>query len=118
MTTHFPERNLKQKAVYWGDPQNDGFGKFTFGAEPIEIDCRYEMETKVVKNSSGVDVTSSVTVHVNQDLEEEGMLYLGLLDDLTDDQLANPYESDALQIISFAKSPTMKGTRFLRVAYL
>ena len=41
------ERQYKQDAVYWGNPQSDGSGGYTFD-DPVEIKCRWEDIKQVV----------------------------------------------------------------------
>jgi hypothetical protein len=120
-------RSLKQTAVYWGTPVNDGEGGFTF-ADPIEIACRWENINQVVTDSKGNEITSRAVVFVLQDLDEEGMLYLGTLEDLYDSldlessagSLPNPMTIEGAWIIKrFQKTPSLGSTTdFLRKAYL
>jgi len=37
----FPNNNLFQKAVYWGNPSSNEYGKNVFDA-PIQLDVRWE----------------------------------------------------------------------------
>ena len=40
------KRFCVETAVYWGNPQNDGYGGFTFDT-PVEIKCRWEEKSEV-----------------------------------------------------------------------
>ena len=114
ITTKF----LKQTAVYWGAPVNDGYGQFTF-ADPIEIPCRWSDSIQVVSDGKGNDVVCKSAVMVDRDLEELGMLYLGTLDDLDSAEEGDPVSIDhCYQIKRFDKIPTIKARSWLRVAYL
>lgn len=114
----FPAKNLKQTAVYWGTPTDDGYGTFSY-ADPVEINCRWEDQIEVIKDSTGAEVVSHSTVYVGQDLDDQGMLYLGELDDLDSSEEANPKTIfDAYRILKFDKIPNIKGTVFERTAYL
>ncbi|MFA5655954.1 MAG: hypothetical protein WDA37_04350 [Dysgonamonadaceae bacterium] len=115
----FIQKVCVQTAVYWGSPTNDGFGGFTF-AEPIEIPVRWEDKTQIVATMDGQEVTSDTEVLVTIDLEYNGYLYLGLLEDLTDDEQENPMlVSGAKPIISISKIPMIKSTtEFVRKVYL
>lgn len=108
-----------QTAVYWGSPQADGFGGFTF-ADPVEIPCRWEDKTQIVANMDGQETTSDTEVLVTQDLDYNGYLFLGTLTDLDSDQFDNPMlVSGAKPIISKSKIPMIKSTdEFVRKVYL
>ena len=123
-------RNCKQTAVYWGAPVNDGYGGFTF-ATPVELTpptngVRWEEMHQVVTDAKGVELTSRALVFLLQDVDEEGYLYLGTLDDLYD--LAGESSGSAINdptaivgtyiIKRFQKTPNMKGDGYLRKAYL
>jgi hypothetical protein len=112
-----------QTAVYWGNPVSDHHGGFTFDA-PIELTppdngVRWEKVEQLISDKDGSEITSRGTVYCLQDLDEEGMLYLGTLDDIDSDQAENPKSiEDAYYIKRFQKTPDLKGTGFLRKAFL
>jgi len=116
-----------QVCVYWGSPQNDGEGGFTFD-EPIELFCRWEAMDQIVSDKKGNTITSRAVVYVNQDLVEEGMLFLGTLDDLYDTyntdnsagDIPHPKSIDNAYFIKrFQKTPSLGSTSdYLRKAYL
>jgi hypothetical protein len=75
-----------QTAVYWGNPQNDGYGGHTYDT-PIEIKCRWEDKNEVDFGwfSSGFPGNirlSKSSLLVTQDLQEKGYLWLGTLQQL------------------------------------
>lgn len=118
-------RNCTDTAVYWGSPVNDINNHKTF-ADAIEIPCRWEEMGQVVTDSKGVEFTSRALVFVLQDLDEEGYLYKGTLDDLYDSAESSAGAIDdpaaiegAFIIKRFAKTPALGSTtEFLRKAYL
>jgi len=114
---HFTERNLHQTAIYWGAPINNGYGGFTW-EEPEEIECRWEDSTKVILTAKGEEETSHAEVQVKQDVDENGMLFLGSLDDLDSDQIDDPVGAGAHRILRFDKVPTIDGLHFYRKVYL
>jgi hypothetical protein len=64
-------------------------------------------------------------VFVNQDIDEEGYLYLGTLDELYDSAessagaIDDPKQIEGTYIIKrFQKTPSLDGTSYLRKAYL
>lgn len=113
------ERQYKQDAVYWGNPQSDGEGGFTFD-DPVEIKCRWEEIKQTMIDKKGTEMLSRAVVFVKQDLDEEGILYLGTLDDLTSAEEIEPKDVENAFIIKrFAKVPSLLvPTEFLRTAYL
>lgn len=117
--TSFPSRNLNQKAVYWGSPTPNGSGGFTW-ADPVEIDCRWVASNEQIFSGNGDQIISRARVTVNQDLDEQGVLFLGEIAELTIAQKANPKTlSSAFSIKKFDKVPTIsKPIRFSRKAFL
>jgi hypothetical protein len=115
ITTKF----LKQTAVYWGAPVSNGYGAFSYEDGPVEIACRWTDSTQVVTDSKGNSIVCKSVVMVGQDLEEQGMLYLGTIADLGADRGDNPETiTGTWRIMRFDKIPTIKGKTFLRVAYI
>jgi len=117
-------RNCNDVAVYWSVTGDDGYGKKIF-AEPYEIACRWEEMQQVIVDDKGNQLTSRAVVYTLQDVDEEGMLYHGLLEDLYDNgesegDISNPMEIDSAYIIKrFRKVPSLHSTsEFLRTAYL
>jgi hypothetical protein len=117
-------RYCTQKAVYWGNPQEDGYGSITYDA-PIEIECRWEDIQQIMGTVAGNaiigfnDMSRSI-VYVTQDLHRDGMLYLGPLIDLDSDQEEHPKSVNGAFIIKrFERIPSLLDpTDILRIAYL
>ena len=82
--TSFIKKVTPQTAVYWANPQPDGFGKYTYDA-PVEILVRWDDISKVISDNQGREITSNATILLNQDVDEQGYLYLGSLADLDSD---------------------------------
>jgi hypothetical protein len=76
--------------------------------------------SQLVADNKGDAITSRACVYVKEDLDEEGMLYLGTLDDLNSDTELDPKSVDGAYFIKrFEKSPVLGSTtEFLRKAYL
>lgn len=105
-----------QTAVYWGNPQPDGFGKISYN-DPVEIKVRWDEKTQFVRDDKGKEITSKAEVIVLQDLEVDGLLYLGEIADLNSS--GDPPVSEAWKIIRSDKSPTFGKTNvFVRTVYL
>ena len=78
-----------QTAVYWSAPSPNGFGEMQF-ASPVEIKCRWDDTTEIITNKHGAVVNSRATLLVTQQLDENGYLFLGSLEDLSAEQKENP----------------------------
>lgn len=110
-----------QTAVYWGTPVKDGEGGFTF-ADAVEIKCHWEDVKEVLTRAGdkqGQELISKTRVYLTQDVEEQGYLYLGELDDL-DSDTSDPRSIDGAHVIvKFNKTAAIRSTSdFLRKAYL
>lgn len=117
-------RMCKQAAVYWGSPQVDGYGGYIFAA-PVEIMCRWEEKSQLIRLDDGNEISSRAIVYVLQDMDLEGYLYLGTLDSLYDNTessagaLSDPRESGAYTIKKIEKSPVLGSTtEFYRKVWL
>lgn len=108
---------LKQKAVYWSSPIPDGFGGFSYIA-PIEINVRWEDRTEQYVDMSGQQALSNAIVYADRDFSIGCYIMLGTLLDVTDPGLDPQKTTGALRIMMVAKSPNIKGTQFLRKAWL
>jgi len=108
-----------QTAVYWGGPENDGYGGFTWD-EPVEIDVRWDEVSELVTDAKGQEVVSKAKVIVAQDVDLNGILFLGELTDLDSDQEGDPLTVDgAYPIIRVDKIPAPLSTDdFFRMVYL
>jgi hypothetical protein len=108
-----------QDAVYWGNPKEDGYGGKTFDA-PIDIKCRWQDIVQLLGTPDKESVISRATVVVLQDLEEDGLLWLGTLANLTVQQQNDPRTIEDICIVKrFSKLPAIRSTTvFLRKVYL
>lgn len=115
----FLKKVCVQTAVYWGQPQEDGFGGKVH-ATPREIKCRWSIETTIIKTGDGKETISDSGILVLEDLSEQGLLYLGFLTDLTPVQKKNPLSIPEIkEIKAFDKIPMIKSTKvFVRKVYL
>jgi hypothetical protein len=105
--------------VYWGSPTPDGRGGMNF-SDPVEIQCRWQSSSKVVRDAKGNQIVCVAEVLVADDLAEQGKLYLGTMDDLDSDELDDPrLIIHAYSIQRFEKIPMFKSAdTFVRKAYL
>lgn len=117
------ERLCTQTAVYWGTPVNDGYGGRTY-ADPVEISCRWEDREEAItmlgEDRKAIEYVTQSIVYTLQDVDKEGLLYLGDLTDLDSAEEENPETvSGAHKIKRFDKTPALGSTNdFIRKAYL
>jgi hypothetical protein len=115
----FLEGSFNQKAVYWGTPVTDGYGKLSF-ADPVEIDVRSEEHQELFMSSAGKEEISKATVYsVTQDFENDAYLYLGELTDIDSADLDNPQNvAGASPIRAYYKKVSIDGSDYFRKAWL
>ena len=112
------EKKCVEICVYWANPVPDGEGSYTYDS-PIEIACRWEAMSQIVTDNKGEQITSRAVVYVTQDVDEDGMLFFGSLDDLDSDDVVPKTVEKAYYIKRFEKKPLLgSSTQFLRKAYL
>jgi len=118
----FIRKMCVQTAVYWGNPQPDGYGKMTYD-DPMEIYVRWDVKRRVVIGPDAKEINSDVEILTPEDLELQGVLILGTLEALFNSSsgsdedpwtVGEAYEILALEKISMPKSTT----QFVRKAYL
>ena len=117
-------RMRKQTAVYWallgadsaGVVDYDDYGQPQY-TDPVEIACRWEEVTVEFLDAQGTRQISNASVYVDRDVDLGGVLMLGELTDITDDDI--PKENDnAWEIRRYEKMPNLRNTEFLRTVYL
>ena len=116
------EKSLRQVCVYWPKPSPDGRGANQTDA-PVEIKCRWTASRQKmgrITSSVGTSNTQSeeaIGVFVDRDVEVGGFLWYGFLATLATNKTLDPGSVDGVfEIRSFAKVPTPKADKFLRVA--
>jgi hypothetical protein len=113
-------RRRYQNALYWSPGGIDADGNRVYGTV-VELKddraVRWEDINEAVTTRSGETIVSRSKVYAGEDLEEEGVLWLGSLADAvsTTQPFANP---GAFEIRKFSKIPNLRATEFLRVAWL
>jgi len=115
----------KQKCVFWGNPQSDGKGGFTFDA-PIEIDCRWDDKQELKEHYDGNMVSTQAKVLVNIDIPRRSYLANYTLSDLQTLATAKGWDinnprtiPDAFIVIQFEKIPMVfANDDFVRTAFL
>lgn len=123
----FIKRVTVQTCVYWGNPVDNGFGGKTFDA-PVELKCRWESKVMLSEDKtytkSGELVIPKSEVLLNQEVDENGYLYLGTLDELYDSADSSgetlvPAEIQGAYVIKrIEKIPLFRSTtKFVYTAY-
>ena len=111
-------RNLRQTAIYWGNPVNDGYGGRTFD-DAEEIDVRWEDRQEMFIDSSGQQKLSRAVVFIGRDVQVGSYIYLGELIDLSQAQIENPLIFlGTYEVRAFTKIPDLKGEAFVRKIWL
>jgi hypothetical protein len=119
MIEKYIKRVSRQTAVYWGSPTPREDGSNRYGT-PVQIKCVWKDSTQLIPDRDMKEVSVKATVYVSQDLDEQGMLFLGCLADLTTSQKADPrLVNRAYEITRFIKTPSlyMRG-EYSRVAII
>jgi len=106
---------LVQTAVYWAPLTKNAYAEYSYAAG-VEVRCRWENAKELVINNNGEEVVSRARVWLDQDVVEDGFLYLGSVTDSVYD--VDPGNVDqAERILAFTKTPRFKSTtEFLRRA--
>lgn len=93
--------------MYWGSPNATEDGSLSL-ATPVEINCMWHDTSEVFKDKNGKEKVSRAKVFVTQDIDDEGILYHGRLDDLTAAQKSNPLIlNTAFEIAAINKVPQL-----------
>jgi len=142
----FIKQVCKQTAVYWGSPVSNGYGGYTYD-DPVEIDCRWAKEQQLFESDNGIQLVSKAVVLLTEDVDMDGLLYLGTLDEmwaslagdslpllnengnallaeddtplLAENEIPGSIEEELAIIKKFTKVPALRSTtEFVRKAYL
>ncbi len=95
-----------QPIVYWGNPVSDGFTGYDYD-DPVEIYGRWEELNEVIVGPNGKEMISQARVFLTQEVDEEGAMWLGSLDDLDSAPLPTDSDVAALHIIAFSRLPKL-----------
>jgi hypothetical protein len=107
-----------QTAIYWAPDGVDSFGQPTF-TDLVEIACRWENKNEVFIDKTAREARSTAVIYPDQELQEEGMLFLGTLDDLSSGQENDPRSiADAGEIKAVGSSPNLKATSLFYKAWI
>lgn len=114
MSDVFVSSILKQKAVYWAPKELDKNGNPVFD-EPVEVKCRWTDMQRLYLKPNATQSVSRCIVLVDRDLLIGGMIWLGKLADVEDQD--EPSENKGAYIIeAFNKVPDVSAHKFVREA--
>lgn len=104
---------LKQRAVWWPVVSIDDVSGAETHGEPEEVKCRWEDVAEEFKDTSGTTKVSNAKVYVDRDMYQGGVLWLGELEDITDQD--EPFNNErAFRIEKYNKLPNLGAKKFLR----
>ncbi len=110
--------SLTQTATYWGSPTPLGFGDRSYDT-PIEVNVRWEERQEIFVDATGREQKSKAVVYVDQDVDLQGLLFLGGLDDLTSAEEGAPTSVESVhEIRGYKNVPRLDGQEFERKAWL
>ena len=70
--------NYTQAATYWPPTTINKFGEHSFGTSIIQLKVRWEEKTEMfLDRDTGKELISKSVVYLNEDVAENGFLYLG-----------------------------------------
>jgi len=121
----FIESVCVQPAVYWGNPEPDGYGGMTY-SDPVEIKVRWDDTTEIVTDKDGKERVSKAELLVTDDLSTEGIVWLGSKEQLLEETGESQFEnilptmiSNTYEIIRFDRIPLFRSKdEFVKKAYL
>lgn len=110
----FLTRNLKQDITVWNQAADkDNFGNLTYSS-PRTIKGRWEENDNLTITLDGREITSQAVVFLKEDVAVGDYLFLG-----TDSSLFPDSVSDAFEVKSFKKTPSLRNSKqFERMAVL
>jgi hypothetical protein len=108
-------RMRKQDAVYWPRTGTDRFGKPVLG-EPIAVKCRWE-EKGVLYNfgKAGEQAVSNAEIYVDQELDEGGYIWKGLLENAPESPLET---KNVYEVRKFNELPNLRNTEVLYTVFV
>jgi len=105
--TQILKKRCTDTAVYWANPTLNTDGTFEYDTG-VEISCLWKNERNLIMDREGREIMSMATIYITQDLADNGIIYHGTLDDLTDAQKLDPKQvTEAYEIKQVLKIPSM-----------
>lgn len=114
---------LDENTIYWAPPTKSGLGTGYIWPEPVDILARWQYNNRQRGSDSrfysaeGTSLMRKITVWASQELEPDGYLKLGLVDDLPPGFEPNE-TTDAIRIDTTEKVRSLNFNNILYKAYL
>ena len=108
----FPESLYNQTITYWAPSTPDMYGEPTFDT-PVTMEGRWQEINEVFTSPRGDEIVSRAVVYVENDVQLNGYLALGVFNDADPTDINTAYE-----IKVFQKHPSISANMFLRKAVL
>lgn len=107
-----------QDAVYWPPAGNTGY-ESTYGT-PQQVKCRWDGSSEVLTDKYGKQIVASAEILSPTEMLEEGLLYPGLLDNLSSTQRADPKAiAGVCEIRKISTTPLFRSsTKFVYQIYV
>ena len=105
-------QNRHQDTTLWAPSGVDRNGEVTVST-PVDIKTRWDESLTASIDETGTPTASNGTVVVDQDIEEGSIMRLGLVADLP-----SPVITGLFEVVSFSKTPDIKGRQFARTVTL
>lgn len=101
-------------AVLWVVTGRDRYVKPVY-ATPVEVRCRWIQTKKEKVDAQGNTIAIDAQVYVGRDIPIASLMWFGRLTELDGDQ--SPL-SDVMQVVTFPKTPDLKGRNHRRMVNL
>lgn len=115
------EEVANQVACYWKPTgETDDFGDDVY-EEPVELAVYWMDKSQLFTNARGEEKLSRSLVYTLEDVELDGVLWQGELEDLPAGDRTKPFSlgiEKAFKIQRFDKIPSFDGDEWVRTAYL
>jgi len=110
---------LRQTAVYWSiKKRKNQYGQREYN-DPIQIPVRWSGEFTEFIDEKGEKQVASAKVMVDRKLDIGGLLFLGTLADVEEEDFPeSPEDGGALAIRGFKEIPSIDATVIVRVAFV
>ena len=106
IANHIARMADEDTAVYWAAPTRVG-AAYTWPSGS-EIDCIWMENEEAVRTDGGEELISAAQVYLTQAIDEEGMIYHGLLADLDSDEGEDPTKiKKAYRIVKVRTYPSL-----------
>ena len=107
---------LTQDVVYWA-PGAAGDDGQPVMADPIALKCRWEDRVDEIVEAGGTTVQVAHYLITSKLLKTQGWVLLGVLGDLTAEQLADPVAAGAVRVVAKAWTPNVRQTKHFYEAW-